>query len=116
MGQIYVDVAAAQAEQGIALMASGGTIAGLWLSWDVNGYSGISWFWGKTPVTEWWNKNYSAYAYNESTEETFKQFMSSEKAPNDLNDALGGWGALEKTDFIYENGLNDTGCVSEASM
>lgn len=113
MGQIYVDVAAAQAEQGIALMASGGTPAGIWLNWDANGYTGISWFWGKTPVTSWWDNNYSTYAYTESSEETFKAFMNSENAPENLNAALGSWGDLEKTDFIYANNLRDSGCVTE---
>lgn len=113
MGQVYVDVAAAQAERGIALMASGGTQAGIWLSWNANGYTGISWFWDKTPVTSWWNNNYSNHGYQVSSEETFKEFMLSENAPENLDDALGSWGDLEKMDFIYANDLRDTDCVTE---
>ncbi len=113
MGQIYVDVAAAQAEQGIALMASGGTPAGIWLNWTAGGYTGTSWYWGETPVTSWWDNNYSTYGYPESNEETFKTFMSSEHAPENLNEVLGSWGNIPKLEFIYAHNLIEAQCVSE---
>ena len=129
MGQVYVDVSAAQAEMGIMTMAaSGGSqdTGGAWLYWTDNGFTGRSWYWEdpNNGVTAGWaaavekgngyvngckgNEDGNGHA---NTYEDFTYHISQRHSEN-LNYILGGWDTKTKMMFIFAHPeLESAGCV-----
>lgn len=123
MGQIYVDVAAAQAEMGImTLESSGGGVqtGGAWLYWNENGYMGKEWYWyddhnhlkkGWEDLVEDGGSKLSCGYYHDSSYDSFQLHVEARHAEN-LNAILGGWGSKEKSTFVINHPeLEPAGCV-----
>lgn len=129
MGQIYVDVAAANAEMGIMTMAasSGGQdTGGAWLYWTDAGFTGQGWYWddANNYVKTGWQQavnNDGGYVNGCSGNEdggphtdSYEDFMYhvSQRHTENLNYILGGWETKAKIQFILANpGLETAGCV-----
>ena len=124
MGQIYVDVAAAQAEMGIATLGTsgGGQEGGYWLYWNVDGYTGRGWFWDDPNNHD--KEGWEAYiregqltcgTEHEATEQGLRDHISGGHA-DDLNDVLGGWDTGEKMVFVGSNydQFQNYSCLADA--
>lgn len=129
MGQVYVDVAAAQAEMGIMTMAasSGGQdTGGAWLYWTDNGFTSQGWYWNDSNnyVKTGWEEavekeggyvnGCSGRADNSKHEGTYEDFVYhvSQRHSENLNYILGGWDTKTKMTFILAHGeLETAGCV-----
>ena len=130
MGQVYVDVAAAQAEMGIMTMAASGggntPTGGAWLYWTDNGFTGQGWYWddpNNYVQTGWAQAVRDGDGYvngcSGNTDgtphtESYDDFLDhvSKRHTENLNYILGGWGSREKTYFITGHPeLDQHGCV-----
>ncbi len=109
MGQIYVEIDASVANEGIMTMdASGGQESGgYWINWNASGFIGIAWYWDDTPIPAWWGNNHEGNGstvkgnYGNS-EEGFKQWIAAEN-PSNLDDALGSWGNDDKLAYLQKH-------------
>lgn len=129
MGQIYVDVTAAQAELGISTLdTSGGGMqtGGAWLTWTDSGFTGNGWYWNdpNNYLQKGWaaavkagggyvnecNGNENGTPHTESYEDFL--YHVSQRHSDNLNSILGDWGTKEKTYFITSySELEESGCV-----
>ena len=126
MGQIYVDVAAAQAEMGIMMLDSstsgGGQEGGYWLYWNEKGYTGISWYWGE--ANNYIQTGWPAYVndgkltcgvQHTPDESGLKEHISGGHADN-LNDVLAPWPDGQKMQFVgyHYDEFFGVGCLADA--
>ena len=129
MGQIYVDVTAAQAESGIMTMAgSSGShdTGGAWLYWTDAGFTGTSWYWddSNNEVKAGWEKAVAEEggyvnscngeadgSPHDGSYESFVYHVSQRHSEN-LNYILGDWDTRRKMVFILTHeALETNGCV-----
>lgn len=131
MGQIYVDVAAAQAEMGIMTLAvpsdGGQTSGGYWINWNADGYLGHEWFWDyqyNYLKTGWENAVTSGNGYvgdgctgdgggqpHDKTYQSFLIHVQNGHSEN-LNAILGDWNNEDKLQFVLNNAAGLSGCVT----
>ncbi len=115
MGQIYVDVNAANAANGITTLgpSNQGQLDGTWLNWVApGGFTGHGWHFAYIPLlADWWKEN-CPEGYS-SDEAGLGQWLSEDDTRN-LDEALGNWDPINKAIVVGElasAGLID-GCLS----
>ena len=120
MGQEYMTVRATEVtrEYNNASGGSSGDTVTYRIGWTAEGgMTGNGWFWGETPITDWWKDNHEILGYGDS-ETDFKTYASS---VDNLNDAFARWNSASKFYFLShhskfgfdpETGEFDSPCVS----
>lgn len=126
MGQIYVEVSGNVAN-GIRTMntSSGGYEDGgaYWINWTYEGgFTATGWAnsWVE-PLASWWGTNCTSYHKEDgsvysSSPEDFALWMTSENAPENLNDALGDerWSNTDKWAYLQANDNVMDNCTTPA--
>lgn len=60
------------------------------------GFIGNTWYWGETPITDWWVQNHDKFGYTDS-EDDFKSYAA---RVDNLNDAFDSWNSASKFYFL----------------
>ena len=63
------------------------------------GFIGHGWYWGGTPITDWWVQNHDRFGYTDS-EDDFKSYAA---RVDNLDDAFKSWDAGLKFLFLANN-------------
>ena len=124
MGAIYVQVSAAEINNGIMTMsASGGEgggqeVVSFWLNWSIDGFNGRGWYWDESYVSIGW----SAYVEQRQIEGGIESFPYSRDEDglktyvatgvSNLDGVLGGWDENDKKNFVLAHIDELYGCLA----
>lgn len=108
MGQEYMTVRATEVtrEYNNASGGSSGDTVTYRIGWTAEGgLTGISWFWGETPITDWWKANYKDLGEELGViyTEDLSSFQSYAARVDNLDAAFKSWDAGLKFLFLASN-------------
>lgn len=105
MGYDYITVSGKTANAGISTMSTSGGDDGTAgvvtyrLEWTVNGFTGVSWLFGRSgnKVEDWWQENYEKLGYSTVTADEFSEYV---RTQNNLDHVFSTWDDNLKYNFL----------------